>query len=66
MEHPRLLVGKRIRHCFEVDKELVWYTGIVINMKKNSMEYEVKYGGKEETFWFKLLEDIINGDLELL
>ena len=30
MAHPELLVGKRIRHCFQVGNKLVWFNGIVI------------------------------------
>ena len=66
MAHPELLVRKRIRHCFQVGDELVWFNGIVINMNPESKEYKVQYDGEEETCLFTLLDDITSRDLELL
>lgn len=65
MTHPELLVGKRIRHCFQVEDELVWFNGTVINLNPVSMEYEIQYDGEEDTCSFTLLDDIVSGDLEL-
>ena len=66
MAHPELLVRKRIRHCFQVGDELVWFNGIVINMNPESKEYKLQYDGEKETCLFTLLDDITSRDLELL
>ena len=66
MAHPEVLIGKRIRHCFQVGDSLEWFNGTVISMSTHSMEYEVKYDKEEETCSFTLLDDVLSGDLELL
>ena len=66
MAHPEVLIGKRIRHCFQVGDSLEWFNGTVISMSTHSMEFEVKYDKEEETCSFTLLDDVLSGDLELL
>lgn len=62
---PELLVGRRIRHRFEVCGDLLWYTGTILKMNE-SKEFEVLYDDEEDACWFPLLEDFRAGDLELL
>ena len=64
MLNPELLVGKNIKHRFQVGLELVWYTGTVISMNPNTMEHQVQYEGEDDICSFTLL-DILSGDLEL-
>ena len=65
MEKPELLVGRQIRHRFQVGEDLIWYNGTVISINLNTMEHKVQYED-DEICLFQLLEDISNGDLELL
>ena len=65
MEKPELLVGRQIRHRFQVGEDLIWYNGTVISINLNTMEHKVQYED-DEICSFQLLEDISNGDLELL
>ena len=60
--NPELLVGKKIKHCFQVGEELVWYTGTVLSMNPETMEFEVQYDD-DDVFLFTLLDDISSGDL---
>ena len=64
--HPELLIGKRIRHRFQVGKELVWYEGTVLQMNSETTEFEVAYDGEEDVCFFPLLDDISNGDVLLV
>uniref|UniRef100_A0A1X7UAB5 Uncharacterized protein n=1 Tax=Amphimedon queenslandica TaxID=400682 RepID=A0A1X7UAB5_AMPQE len=64
--NPELLVGKKIKHCFEVGEELVWYTGTVLSMNPETMEFEVQYDDEDNVCFFTLLDDISSGDLVLL
>ena len=66
MLRPELLVGKKIRHRFQVGEDLIWYNGTVISIDPNTMEHQVQYDKEEDICSFALLEDISNGDLELL
>ena len=63
--NPEFLVGKKIRHRFQVGKELVWYHGTVLHMNHDTNDYKVEYEGEDETSSFSLLDDILNGDLKL-
>ena len=63
---PTLLVGKKIRHRFEVGKELVWYIGTVLSVDLQTKEFQVHYEGESDICSFTLLDDILHGDLELL
>ena len=65
-QHPQLLVGKNIKHCFQVGDELVWYKETVLSMNPQMMEFEVEYEEEEDTYLFTLIDDITSGDLELL
>ena len=65
-QHPELLVGKKIKHCFQVGDELVWYNGTVLSLNPETMEFEVEYEGEDDICLFTLLDDISSGDLELL
>lgn len=60
------LVGKKIRHQFDVNGELVWYDGKVLDINNDTKEFEVEYDGSKDTFWFSLLHDLANGDLIIL
>lgn len=62
-EHPEHLVGKKIRHRFEVGKDLMWYNGTVLNMNSETKEYQVMYDGEDDICCFALLDDIASGDL---
>ena len=64
--HPKFLVGKRIRHRFQVDTELIWFNGTVVNMNDNTNEYDIQYDEEDEICSFTLLDDISSGDLMLL
>ena len=57
---PQFLVGRRIRHQFQVEgtSELVWYDGTVKNMNPETNEFEVIYDGEDEVYNYALLDDI--------
>ena len=42
-QQPELLVGCRIKHRFETDRELVWYEGTVLQMNSETKELQVAY-----------------------
>ena len=42
-QHSELLVGKKIKHCFQVRDELVWYNGTILSMNPETTEFEVEY-----------------------
>lgn len=63
---PELLIGRRIKHRFEVDGKLVWYEGVVQQLNFITNEFQVAYEGEEELSWFPLLDDIRSGDLLLV
>ena len=62
----RSVVGLRITHHFEVDGELSWYEGTVLKINADTVEFEVKYDGEDDTYWFPLLEDMLSGDLLIM
>ena len=66
--NPQLLVGRRIRHKFQLEEssELVWYIGTVEKMNPETNEFEVVYDGDDEVCNYALLDDIRNGDLSLI
>ena len=55
---PELLIGRRIKHRFEVDGDLVWYAGVVQQHNYVTSEFQVAYDGEEDLCWFTLLDDI--------
>ena len=65
---PQLLVGRRIRHRFQVEgtSELVWYDGTVKNLNPETNEFQVIYDGEDEVCNYALLDDIRSGDLSLI
>ena len=63
VKKPELLVGKKIRHRFEVGEELVWFIGTVLSV---DLDFGVSYEGESDVCHFTLLDDIVHGDLELL
>ena len=63
---PELLIGRRIKHRFEVDGEIVWYQGVVQQLNFVTNEFQVAYEGEEDLSWFPLLDDIRSGDLLLI
>ena len=66
LTQPEFLVGKKIRHQFDVNGELVWYDGKILCMNSDTKEFEIKYDGDEDTFWFTLFDDLNAGDLIIL
>lgn len=65
IKQPELLVGRRIKHRFEVDGELVWYRGTVLQLNYVTSEFEVAYDDEDDVCWFPLIDDLRNGDLFL-
>ena len=63
---PENLVGLRIQHRFEVDDELLWFKGTVLEMNPLTKEFKVIYDGEDDPCWFALLEDINSGDLMII
>jgi E1A/CREB-binding protein len=65
---PEVLVGKRIKHQFEVDEKLIWYDGVVMKLVDKARKmFEVVYDEEnEEVYHFTLLDDIATGDLLIL
>lgn len=63
---PELLIGRRIKHRFQVKEKLVWFEGVVQQLNFVTNEFEVAYEGEEESSWFHLLDDLRNGDLILI
>ena len=66
VKKPALLVGKKIRHRFEVGNELLWFIGTVLSVDLKTKEFQVSYEGESYVCCFTLLDDILCGDLELL
>ena len=62
---PELLVGRRIKHRFEVNGELVWFDGSILQMNSVTNEFQITYDGEEDVCWFPLLDDARSGDLLL-
>lgn len=50
LKNPALLVGKKIRHQFEVGEELLWFIGTVLSVDLEKKEFQVVY----EHFWMIL------------
>ena len=63
---PDLLIYRRIRHQFECDGSLNWYSGTVLSFNRDTMEYQVQYDNEEETYSFPLLDDLQSNDLQVL
>ena len=62
---PELLIGRKIKHRFEVDGNLVWYEGVIQQLNFITNEFQVAYEGEEDLSWFPLIDDIRSGDLLL-
>ena len=62
---PELLVGRRVKHRFEVDNELIWFNGSVLQMNSETNEFQIAYDGEDDVCWFPLLDDARSGDLLL-
>ncbi len=62
--HPKLLIGQRIKHRFDIEGELVWYDGQVIKFNNQTREFEVIYDKDEGSFCNTLMDDI--GDVLLV
>ena len=61
---PDSLVGKRIKHRFEIGEDSdYWYSGTIINYDPVTHLHEVTYDGEEDHQFFELIVDIIIGDL---
>ena len=60
---PESLVGRRVLHRFEVEKEEKWFPGLIISYSPRSCLHEISYEGEEEHCYFNLIEDLLKGDL---
>ena len=66
IREPYNLIGRHIRHRFEIDaNQTKWYNGIVLGYNTTSKTHEIKYNGEEHCN-FDLTLDLINGDFEVL
>ena len=45
------LVGRRVLHPFEVDKEEKWFSGFIISFNPRVHLHEIAYDGEEEHFF---------------
>ena len=63
VQQPELLVGCRVKHRFETDRELVWYERTVLQMNSETQEFQVAYDNEDDICCFPLLDDIASGDL---
>ena len=67
IKSPRSLVGKHVRHKFDDDGEMKWYSGYVTDYCESSKRHEIVYEDDDDTrYSFDLLIDLLNGDLDLL
>ena len=57
------LVGQKVIHKFEVDKEERWFSGFVVRYDAQSNLHEIAYDGEEHHCFFNLMEDLSKGDL---
>ena len=65
---PEALVGRRIKHKFEIDGELgetKWYSGIIVHYNGTTKAYEISYDDEDEHCFFDITIDLVNGDLIL-
>lgn len=58
IKQPELLVGRRIKHRFEVDGKLVWYGGTVLQLNYMTSEFEVAHDD-EDVCWFPLIAEMV-------
>ena len=70
LEDPTLLLGKRIDHLFNVEKEKHWYSGTVVSIKKeeeNKLKtlYAIDYDLETEIEHYRLLQDLSKTELIL-
>lgn len=63
LKQPEVLVGSRIKHRFELDGELVWYEGTVLQLNYVTNEFQVAYDDEDDVCWFPLIDDLRSGDL---
>ena len=66
LHQPDLLVGKRIKHRFQVDGKLVWYEGTVLHLDFKTYEFQIIYDSEDDICVFSLLNDISSGDIIIL
>ncbi len=57
------LVGRRVKHCFEVENEERWFSGVVVSYNPTTHLHEIVYDDEEHSCFFNLLEDLSKGDL---
>ena len=55
VQQPELLVGCRIKHRFETDRELVWYESTVLQMDSETKEFQVAYDDEDDICCFPLI-----------
>ena len=64
---PTTLVGKSIKHKFELEGgEFEWFGGFVIAYDEKTNLHEVVYEGEQEHCHFNLLEDLLTEDLRVV
>lgn len=68
IQDPSALVGKRIKHKFELaeSREIKWYDGIILGYDTVSKMHEILYDGEDDHCYFNLTVDILTGDLEVI
>ncbi len=63
LQHPHDLIGSRIKHRFEMDEGIDWYSGIIVGYDSTTRKHEVSYDEEEDHCFFDLTIDIANNDL---
>ena len=67
LNSPTLLIGKPIKHCFQIDDlgEERWYNGVILKYDDSSKQFEIVYEGDDAHYYFDLSQDVMLGDLVL-
>lgn len=60
-----LLIGKKIKHQFQVDGKQVWYECTVLQLNYKTNEFHIIYDD-DYVCVFSLLDDIVSGNLIIL
>ena len=63
---PSLLVGAKFKHRFDVDNELVWFTGHILKYLRS--KYTLNYENGEQVIFTnnEIKEDFFNGDFYII
>ena len=64
---PELLIGRRIKHRFQVDGELVWYVGVVqqLNFVTNEFQVAVPPTSRIRPYFYENLVRITGKNLRI-